>query len=110
MKHLTGSRAHRLSSPEKLRVDVTITTQGRDKKQSSGGEGGIPTERTNKMPSSGAQLTLSPSRIFVFVIYIAGSDCPLVSSRGRESQPCLLVTGNEAALSASDSHNPLKEA
>lgn len=50
----------------------------------------------------------SPSRIFfLFVIYISGSGCPLVSSRRHESQPCLPLTNNEASLSATDSHNPL---
>lgn len=68
-RHLTGSRVHRLSRPEKLELDVEMTTQRHDKKQSSGGDGGIPTERTNKIQSSGAQVTLSPSRIF-FMRYL----------------------------------------
>lgn len=84
-RDLTG----RLSSPDKVQLNVTTATRRRDKKQSSGGDGGISTERTDKIPSGGAQVTLSHSRIFLFVIYIWGSGCPLVSSRRHESQPCL---------------------
>lgn len=86
---LPAHGAHRLSSPDKVQLNVTTATRRRDKKQSSGGDGGISTERTDKIPSGGAQVTLSHSRIFLFVIYIWGSGCPLVSSRRHESQPCL---------------------
>lgn len=101
--------AHRLSSPDKVQLNVTIATQRFDTKQSSGGDGGISTERADKIPSGGAQMTLSHSKkIFLFVIYIWGSGCPLVSSRRHESQSCLPpLTTTEASLSATDSYNPL---
>lgn len=56
-RHLTGSRAHRLSNPEreggkKLQLDVTITGQSHDEEHSRGGsDGGIPRERANKNPT-----------------------------------------------------------
>lgn len=84
---LTGRTGCRVQT--KYNLNVTTATRRRDKKQSSGGDGGISTERTDKIPSGGAQVTLSHSRIFLFVIYIWGSGCPLVSSRRHESQPCL---------------------
>lgn len=46
-RRLTGSGAHRLSSPEKLQLDVTISSQSHGKEASSGDDGGIPTERSN---------------------------------------------------------------
>lgn len=84
---LTGRTGCRVQT--KYNLNVTTATRRRDKKQSRGGDGGISTERTDKIPSGGAQVTLSHSRIFLFVIYIWGSGCPLVSSRRHESQPCL---------------------
>lgn len=46
-RRLTGSGAHRLSSPEKLQLDVTISSQSHGKEASSGDDGGTPTERSN---------------------------------------------------------------
>lgn len=53
----------------KLKLDVTITTQRHDKQQSS--DDGIPTERTNTIPSSGAQVTLFSLKNIFYSLFIS---------------------------------------
>lgn len=110
-RRLTGSGAHRLSSPGKLQLDVTISPRSQAEQHSSGIDEGMPTERSVKSLRAAHQVTLPPSRsLFLSVIYRRGRGCPLVSSSRRESQPFLPLTTNEASPSATDSWIHFKEA
>lgn len=87
-RHLTGTGAHRLSSPGKLQLDVTISPQSHAEEYSSGIDEGMPAERSVKSHRAAHQVTLPPSRLFFLsVIYTWGGGCPLVSSSRHESQP-----------------------
>lgn len=70
-RRLTGSGAHRLSSPRKLQPDVTISPQSQAEEYSSGIGEGMPAERAVKIPQSGAPSDPSSLKmIFIPYLYV----------------------------------------
>lgn len=69
-RRLTGSGAHRLPSPGKLQLDVTISPQSQAGEYSSGIGEGMPTERSVKIPQSGAPSDPSSLKMIFFIPYL----------------------------------------
>lgn len=106
---LTGSGGAQVVESRETTTRCNNCHQKRQNKKQSSGAGMLEYQQSALIKSHpvARKWPFLPQDDFLFVSYISGSGCPLVSLRRRESQPCLPLTTNEASLSAADSHHPL---